>query len=121
MPRGASDETQRQKMVKGAAANRAIDSYLRYISTNKPRGRKVDQGLLQMKIDDEDNLAKKVILIAQLREVEQQAEAEKMSQELEDTFVEHVRWFSDQHGIPYAVWREMGVGPGVLNRAGVMP
>lgn len=120
MPRGSSDETQRQKMVRGATASRAVDAYLRHVATAKARGRKVDQGLLAMKIEDEDNLAKKVILIAQLREAEQLAESEAASQSLEDTFVEHAGWFSSQHGITYAVWREMGVEPSVLKRAGVL-
>jgi hypothetical protein len=108
-------------MVKGAAASKAVDAYLRFISTDKPRGRRVDTGLLELKIQDEDNLAKKVILIAQLREAERVAESQKNEQALEDAFVEHVRWFSGKHDIPYAVWREMGVGPGVLNRAGITP
>jgi 1,6-anhydro-N-acetylmuramate kinase len=112
-------EAQKERMVLGAKAMRAVDAYLAHINADKPRGRKVDKEALQAKIDAEESLAKKVILISQMHEAierDQRAEAEA---ELEEAFLKHVNWFSDQHGITYNAWREIGVPANVLSKAGI--
>ena len=38
---------------------------------------------------------------------------------LEDDFVETARIYGERKGITYAAWRELGVPPAVLKRAGI--
>lgn len=117
--RGSSDPAQREKMALGAAANRAVDSYLRFLSDTRSPGRRVNQTKLQQDIRDETNLAKKTILIARLHNAIQREQLMALQQIREDEFLKHVNWFSEKHEITYQVWREMGVPVAVLKKAGI--
>lgn len=112
-------EADKQKMQQGAAAMRAVDAYLQHINAEVPRGRKADPVAIKEKMDEEENMAKKVILVSQYHkalEYHQRAEAEV---ELEKEFCKHAKWFSEQHGVTYAAWREIGVKASVLAEAGI--
>ena len=85
----------------------------------KKPGRRIDRALLEMKAKDEKNLAHKVILIAQIHEALRREDEALKEQAWEDEFVKYVPWFSEQHNITYAVWREMGVSAKVLSKAGI--
>lgn len=108
-------EERRERMVAGAYAMRAVDSYLRSINEQKPRGRRTNPEELQRKIDAEPNLAKKTILTARLHD----AVNVRQTAEVEEDFIKHAKNFSERHDISYAVWREMGVSPEVLKKCGI--
>jgi len=115
---GKMTDEARENMAMGQKAMRAIDAYLTYTST-KPRGRPMDRAELELKAKDETNLAHKVILIAKIHEALRREDAALKEQEWEDEFVKYAPWFSEQHGITYAVWREMAVPAAVLAKAGI--
>lgn len=106
---------QRERMVTGIRSMNAVNQYLKSIQDGKPRGRPVDPAAIQLKIDAEQNLARKVILIAKLHEALRTAQ----TTEAEDAFVEHAPAFSQRHNITYAAWREMGVPVEVLTKCGI--
>jgi len=115
---GKMTEQARENMAMGQKAMRAVDQYLTYVDT-KPRGRPMDRMALERKAQDETNLAHKVILIAQIHEALRREEAALKETEWADEFVKYAPWFSEQHGITYAVWREMGVPAAVLAKCGI--
>ncbi len=114
-------EADKEKMQHGAAAMRAIDKYLTYLDSEKPRGRRPDPAAIEAKIADESNLARKTILIADLHRANDALAALAAEDELAADFVKYAPWFSDQHKITYPVWREMGVPVAVLKEAGIQP
>ena len=115
---GKMTDEAKENMAMGMKAMRAVDAYLTYMDT-KPRGRKMDRALLEMKAQDETNLAHKVIIIAQIHEAIRREDAAIREAEWEEEFVKYAPWFSQQHNITYAVWREMGVPAAVLSKAGI--
>lgn len=113
-------EADKEKMQLGAKAMRAVDKYLQHINSPlKPKGRPVNMATLEAKIREETNLAKKTILIAQMHRAIEWENKQAEGAALEDDFVKHVLWFSEQHNIDYATWREMEVSPAVLKKAGI--
>ena len=116
---GKMTDRAKENMAMGQKAMKAIDAYLTHIDKNKPRGRKIDKVALALKIDAEHNLARKAILIAQMHEAIRRETSDLEEETLENEFLKYVSWFSEQHGIQYAVWREMGVQVQVLAKAGI--
>ena len=108
----------KENMAMGMRAMRAVDAYLNRID-KKPVRRRVDPVALEKKIAAEENLAHKVILIAQMHESIRSAEQAIVDESLEEEFVKYAPWFSQQHNITYAVWREMNVPAKVLSKAGI--
>lgn len=115
---GKMTDEAKENIATGQKAMRVVDTYLTFIDQRKP-GRRVDRDLLEMRIKDEKNLAHKVILIAQMHEAIRREDERLKEQEWEDEFVKYAPWFSDQHNITYAVWREMGVSAKILSKAGI--
>ncbi len=109
----------KEAMVLGAKAHRAVDAYLTYIDQHKPRGRKIDKEALEQKAAAETNLARKVIIIAQIHEAIRRDDMRQEEEALEAEFVKYAPGFSESHNIQYAVWREMGVPVSVLSKAGI--
>lgn len=116
-PKGEMTQQAKENMAMGMRSMKVVDAYLTLI--DRPRGRKIDKEALEEKIKAESNLAHKVILIAQMHEALRREEAAAAEAELEEQFVKYAPWFSEQHNITYAVWREMGVQAGVLSKAGI--
>ena len=111
-------EQAKENMAMGMKAMRAVDQYLTYMDT-KPRGRPMNREALELKAQGETNLAHKVIIIAQIHEALRREDAALREAEWEDEFLKYAPWFSQQHNITYAVWREMGVPASVLSKAGI--
>ncbi len=115
----AMTDEAKENMKQGQRAMNAVDAYLDFINTEKPRGRKPDPAKIQEKIDAEPKLAKKLILISQLEEARRRDELVEEEAKLEAEFVKYAAWFTEQHSILYAAWRTMGVQAGVLEKAGI--
>jgi type I site-specific restriction endonuclease len=126
--RAVTDE-HKAAMAQGRTQSRSIASYLEALETHKPkRGRKrtaesVDRRLAV--IDKElqtANAIKRLSLIQErldlLNERETMAGAVDISA-FEDGFVGAAKEYGQRKGISYAAWRELGVPPSVLKRAGI--
>lgn len=113
-------DDQISQMKRGAAANKAVDQYLRFISDTRQAGRPVNQTKLQDDIRNEANLARKTILIARLHNAIKREQLMAVQELREQAFLEHAAWFSEKHDISYPVWREMGVSAAVLKKSGIV-
>jgi hypothetical protein len=113
----------------GRVEGRAVRNYLAALEQNKPkRGRKRTAESVEKRlaaIDHELDLASDVNRLELVQErMNLQSELASMQAradlgEFEAAFVEHARSYSERKGISYAAWREVGVQPGVLKKAGI--
>ena len=117
-PVGSMTQEAKENMAMGMKSMRAVDAYLTYMDQKKP-GRRIDRSALEEKAKAETNLAHKVIIIAQIHEAIRREDEALKEQEWENEFLKYAPWFSEQHNITYAVWREMGVPTKVLAKAGI--
>ena len=115
--------------AKGRAEGRIVRDYLEGLRATKPkRGRKrtaetIDKRLAA--IDDElvsANPVEELLLVQERRDLI--AEKAAMSNTidmgaLEDAFVGVAKSYSESKQISYASWRDVGVAPSVLKRAGI--
>jgi hypothetical protein len=125
----AMSEDHKQALAAGRSEGRAVRAYLEALDRNKPkRGRRrtaesITKRLEQIELDIPyvDPLTRVHLVQEQFdlqSELEGQGEGEDLSA-LEDAFVEVVKGYSDRRGLTYPAWREVGIDPGVLRRAGI--
>ena len=116
-------------MAEGRTQSRAIAAYLEALETHKPkRGRKrtpdsIDKRLATIdKSLESANPIKRLSLIQErldlLNEKETLSGNVDLSQ-FEADFVASAKGYSERKGISYAAWRELGVPPAILKKAGV--
>ena len=129
--RNKSPMTQEHKdaLAQGREQGRSVRRYLDALEAHRPkRGRKRTPESIQKRLDDiESRLeAADPLTRLQLRQERRdlQAELEAKSDgvdlaQLEEDFVKAAKAYGDRKGITYATWREQGVDPGVLRRAGI--
>jgi uncharacterized membrane-anchored protein len=125
---GMSDEHKAALNI-GRVEGRAVRNYLAALEQNKPkRGRKRTTESVERRlaaIDSELATASDVTRLELVQErMNLQAELESMQAradlgQYEAAFVEHARSYSERKGISYAAWREVGVQPAVLKKAGI--
>jgi hypothetical protein len=116
-------------MAQGRNESRAVASYLEALESHRPkRGRKrtpesIDKRL--QAIDKEMGSANPIKRLSLIQErLDLLKEKESLSgsvdiSEFEDAFVSAAKGYSERKGISYAAWRELGVPPAVLKRAGI--
>jgi len=116
-------------MAQGRTEGRAVGAYLEALETHKPkRGRKRTPDSIDKRLTDIDRQlgtaspVKRLSLIQErldlLQERGKMGETVDLSG-LEDGFVGAAKAYGDRKGISYAAWRELGVPPSVLKRAGI--
>jgi len=116
-------------MAEGRTQSRAIAAYLEALETNKPkRGRKRTPDSITKRLETIDqqlgsaNPIKRLSLIQEridlLNEKESMQGAVDLS-EFEAEFVDAAKGYSERKGISYAAWRELGVPPATLKKAGI--
>ena len=125
---GMTDQ-HKEALAIGREQGRAVRRYLEALEAHKPRrGRKrtaesVQRQLLALekKIADADPLTR-----VQLIQLRMDLQAELASRQatvdpaaLEEEFVRAAKAYGERKGITYAAWREAGVEPSVLRRAGI--
>jgi hypothetical protein len=119
----------KQALALGREQGRAVRRYLEALEANRPkRGRKrTPESIAKRLADIEGRLAGADPLtrlqLSQER-IDLQAELETKSQAvdlsaLEKDFVAAAGEYSRRKGISYAAWRESGVDPAVLKKAGI--
>lgn len=128
-PKTPMTDEHKAALAKGRAEGRVVRDYLEALRATKPkRGRKRTPETIQKRleaIESEIPSASPVdelLLFQERRDLE--AELAMMSEQLdisalEDAFVEVAKSYSESKHLSYAAWRDVGVQPAVLKRAGI--
>lgn len=117
------------KTVNPRTETAAIKAYLAALEAAKsPSGRRTAEFLAQqvedlpVRISEEGDLLKRVMLTQQLLDAERDLAAREDHANLDAAqaeFVKHVRSFSERKGVTRQAWRSAGVPAAVLREAGV--
>lgn len=121
--------TRTPKTVDPRTETAAIKSYLTLLeATRSPSGRRTPEFLaglveeLPVRINEETDPLKRVLLTQQLLDAERDLAAREDHANLEAAqaeFVKYVRSYSERKGVSRAAWRSAGVPAAVLREAGV--
>ncbi len=113
----------------GREQGRAVRRYLEALEAHRPkRGRKRTPESIQKRLADIEARMEEADALTrlQLRQERMDLQAELAAKsngvdlaQLEEEFVQAARDYGERKGITYAAWREQGVDPGVLRRAGI--
>ena len=113
----------------GREQGRAVRQYLEALEQHKPkRGRKrtpdsIKRRLAAIEVElmDADALSR-VHLIQERMDLDGELAAKESTVDmggLEESFVKSAKAYGARKGISYQAWREAGVAPGILRRAGI--
>ena len=127
--RAPMSDTHKAALAEGREQGRAVRRYLEALDAHKPRrGRKRTPESMQKRLEAiEEKLAQadpltRLQLVQERMDLQRQLEAADTTidlQELEDEFVKAAADYSRRKGITYAAWREAGIDPAILRRAGI--
>jgi len=127
--RSPMSDTHKAALAEGREQGRAVRRYLEALEAHKPRrGRKRTPESMQKRLEAiEEKLAEadpltRLQLVQERMDLQRQLEAADTTvdlQGLEDEFVKAAPDYSRRKGITYAAWREAGIDPAVLKRAGI--
>lgn len=116
-------------MAAGRAQSRTVGAYLDSLDARRPgRGRRRTQEAVEQRlkaIERELTAARALTRLHLLQEQENLELQLARHRErvdltaLEDEFVKVAKAYGDRRGISYGTWRELGVSPAVLARAGI--
>jgi methyl coenzyme M reductase alpha subunit len=116
-------------LAKGRAEGRVVRDYLEGLRATKPkRGRKRTPETINKQLEAIDEQLPNASAVDELLLVQKKrdliAELDAMSntidmEALEAAFVEVAKSYSESKQISYSSWRDVGVAPGVLKRAGI--
>jgi hypothetical protein len=116
-------------LAEGRNQGRAVRRYLEALDAHKPkRGRKRTPESMKKRLERIDadlptaDPLKRLQLIQERLDLTAELEAASAKVDLsglEQEFVDAASAYSERKGISYAAWRELGVEPGVLKRAGI--
>jgi len=119
----------KKALATGREEGRAVRTYLQALEDNRPRrGRKRTPDSIRKrltKIGQEIEEASPLQRVQLVQErIDLKAELDRMSHgvdltELEKRFSKVAKQYAQRKGISYAAWREIGVPPEVLRRAGI--
>ena len=120
----------KQALSEGRAMSSTVDRYLAELHTPKRRGRKVSRATLVQRLASARTRAKsstgieRVLAAQAIRDLEEKiaafdADGTRDRKSLEAAFGSIATKFSDRRGIGYGAWRDAGVAPEVLKRAGI--
>jgi len=135
-PKKAASKTKRTMsaehktaIAEGRKQAKAVSDYLEALAANKPkRGRQRTPDSIKARIQkiDESLAGADAITALNLRQERIDLEAELASKSagvdlsgMEAAFVDHAKAYADRKGISYGVWRDAGVAPAVLKKAGI--
>jgi hypothetical protein len=122
-------DSHKAALAEGRDQGRAVRRYLEALEAHKPkRGRKRTQESVQKRLATINEQLGDADALTRLHLVQERMnlEAELASagntvdiQGVEDDFVVAARPYGARKGITYAAWRQLGVDPAVLRRAGI--
>ena len=126
--RVVSDE-QKSAMAEGRALSRSLAPYLEALEAYKPkRGRKRTTESIDRRLAAIDQELEKANQIKRLSLVQERLDLLNERQNLErdvdltaheEAFVANAKAYGERKGISYEAWRQLGVPPSVLKRAGI--
>jgi hypothetical protein len=119
----------KEALAQGREESRAVKRYLEALETSRPRRgrRRTPESINKQLASIEEKLATADAL-TRLKLLQDRIDLQKELSgageevdltELEESFVKVARAYGERKGISYAVWREVGVDPAVLKRAGI--
>jgi hypothetical protein len=122
-------DSHKAALAEGREQGRAVRRYLEALEAHKPkRGRKRTQesiekrlAAIEEQLPDADPLTR-LHLVQERMNLQNELAAGDNSVDLaglEEGFVEAASPYGQRKGITYAAWREAGVDPAVLRRAGI--
>jgi hypothetical protein len=116
-------------LAQGRNEGRAVRAYLEALEAHKPkRGRKRTPDSIKKRLESIDNQLQSAdkLQALHLRQERRdlQKELEAMSEKVdlagvEKGFITSAKAYGHRKGITYATWREVGVEPAVLKKAGI--
>ena len=119
----------KRALAEGRAEGRAVRAYLEALEQNRPRrGRKRTPDSIKKRLMTIDAQLGDVAPLQRLQLVQERmdlgAELDKLDSRtdlvaLEREFAKVAKGYAHRKGISYAAWRELGVPPEVLKRAGI--
>ena len=118
----------KRALSEGRAMSATVDRYLAAVNTPKRRGRKVSKATLESRLaqartDSKSAVGVDRVLAAQaVRDLQNKLAQLNSSVDvktLEANFVKIAKHFSENRGIGYGAWRDAGVPPQVLKKAGI--
>jgi uncharacterized protein YicC (UPF0701 family) len=128
-PKSPMTDEHKKALAQGRAEGKAVRDYLEALRSTKPkRGRKrtadsITKRLtaIDRELEDADALSE-LKLVQERRDLNDELESMQAKVDvgaLEAAFVKVAKEYSSRQGISYASWREVGVEPAVLKRAGI--
>jgi hypothetical protein len=128
-PKSPMTDAHKEALATGRTESRAVRDYLEALEQHKPkRGRKRTAETIERRLsslDEELDVAEPLDRLKLIQErMDLLGELDSMEaglnlSDLEEAFVEVAANYSERQGISYAAWREIGVQPAVLKRAGI--
>jgi hypothetical protein len=128
-PKGPMTDDHKAALAVGRAESKVVRDYLEALRTNKPkRGRRRTTESITARLGSIDDELLSADPLSELKLVQErmnlQEELENMGapvdvEALEDEFVSVASSYSHRQGISYAAWRQVGVEPAVLSKAGI--
>ena len=122
-------DAHKQALAEGREQGRAVRQYLEALEAHKPkRGRKRTPDSIQKRLATIEERVGSADPLARLQLVQERMDLQRelaASQQkvdlsaLEKDFVGAARAYGNRKGITYAAWRESGVDPAVLKKAGI--
>ena len=122
-------DSHKAALAEGREQGRAVRSYLEALEAHKPkRGRKRTTESVQKRLAAIDEKLAEADALTRLHLVQERMNLESElangdntvdMQGLEDDFVAAAAPYGARKGITYAAWRQLGLDPGVLRRAGI--
>lgn len=119
----------KEALAIGREQGRAVRRYLEALELHKPkRGRKRTPESIKKQLSDIENKLEtadalsRVLLIQQRMDLQRELDAKSEAVdliELERGFVKAAKEYGRRKGVSYAAWREAGVPPAVLRKAGI--
>jgi uncharacterized protein YicC (UPF0701 family) len=116
-------------MEQGRAEGRAVREYLEALRSSKPkRGRKRSAESIRARLEQIEEELTEASVIVELQLVQERRDlteelesmgAEVDLTELENAFVAVAKAYGERKGISYGSWRDVGVSPATLQRAGI--
>ena len=127
--RAPMSDAHKQALAEGREQGRAVRQYLEALEAHKPkRGRKrtpesISKRLatIEERIGAVDPLTR-LQMVQERMDLQRELEAGQQTVDLsglERDFVAAARAYGDRKGITYAAWREAGIDPAVLKKAGI--
>ncbi len=122
-------DSHKAALAEGREQGRAVRRYLEALEAHRPkRGRKRTPESVQKRLASIDQRLAEADALTRLHLVQERMNLEgELSttdntvdlQALEDDFVASAAPYGQRKGITYGAWRQAGVDPGVLRRAGI--